>query len=107
MAAEDVVEELVGDIVGPDEEASPPPQLVGLGRWRVSGQQPVEEFATLFGVPTPETTGATLGVLVAERLGRPPVVGDRVDVEGARIEVERVEQTQATWLTVTFPEAAS
>lgn len=101
VAVEDVVEELVGDIVGADEEDIVAPRLVALGQWRVSGQHPVEEFSGLFGLESPETRGATIGVLVAERLGRSPVVGDRVELEAATIEVEAVERTRATWLLVT------
>jgi putative hemolysin len=94
VSVEDVVEELVGDIVAPDEEAAEPPRLIGLGRWRVSGEMSVHEWAEAFGISLQETRVATLSGLIIEQLGRAPEAGDALEVGPVRLEVETVEQSR-------------
>lgn len=99
VSAEDVVEELVGDIVGQRPEP-PVPRLVGLGCWHVSGEYDLRSFSEAFETTTPETKAVTLGALVAEMLGRAPEEGDHVDIGPVAITVEAVARTRATRLGI-------
>lgn len=102
VAAEDVVEELVGDIVAPDETPIAPPQLVGLNTWRVDGGMSVHEWAEAFGQRHLSPRVATLGGLVMERLGRAARPGDSVRLGNVQITVQTVEQARVTAATVTL-----
>ena len=104
VSLEDVVEELVGDIVAADEEAPEPPRLIGLGRWRVSGEMSVHEWAEAFDVPLEETRVATLGGLITERLGRAPEPQDALELGPVRLEVEIVEQSRIASVIVQLRE---
>lgn len=104
VSLEDVVEELVGDIVAADEQAVEPPRLIGLGRWRVSGDMSVHEWAEAFDVPLQETRVATVGGLITEQLGRAPEPDDALDLGPVRIEVETVEQSRVVSVIVQLRE---
>jgi putative hemolysin len=100
VSVEDVVEELVGDIVGPDDEATEPPRLIGIGTWRVSGDMSVHEWAEAFDVTLEETRVATLGGLITERLGRAPEPGDALQIRPVRLEVQSTEQSRVVSVIV-------
>ena len=104
VAMEDVVEELVGDIVGPDEEPTPRPRLIGLGRWRVSGELSVRDWIEAFEVELESPKVATVAGLVAELLGRIPEPGDVVEIGPVRVEVERVRKRAMVSAIVTLRE---
>ncbi len=90
VSVEDVVEELVGDIVGADEQPAAPARLIGLGKWRIGGDTSVYDWLEAFGIEIEPPKVATLGGLVVERLGHAPQPGDAVEIEGLRLEVETV-----------------
>jgi len=89
VAIEDCVEEIVGDIVAPDEEPMPPPRQVGLGVWQVAGEMSLRQWAAAFGDRL-DSAASTLGGLVLERLGRPAAVGDRVRLANVEFEVREI-----------------
>ncbi|MHC5112872.1 MAG: hemolysin family protein [Planctomycetota bacterium] len=94
VSVEDLVEELIGDIVGPDEEPSAPPRLVALGRWLVSGDEPVHDFAEAFSLDCSEVASATVGGLIAEELGRAPEADDEITLDGWRLRVLAVDHAR-------------
>ncbi|MFO0829224.1 MAG: hemolysin family protein [Phycisphaerales bacterium] len=94
VAIEDCVEEIVGDIVSPEEEAEPAPQEVQPGVWIVPGGMNLQRWAEAFGERFLHSNASTLGGLVLERLGRPAVVGDVVALANVRLEVESVSGTR-------------
>ncbi len=100
VSVEDVVEELIGDIVGEDEQAVEPPRLIGLGRWTVAGDMKVHDLADAFDIKLHPPKVSTLGGLVTEKLGRAAKVGDVVDFETVRIEVEAVQRSRVISTTV-------
>ncbi len=104
VAAEDVVEEVVGDIVGPDETPAVPPRLIGLGAWTVSGALGLPAFADAFSLKLPDAGAASIGVLVAQMLGRAPEVGDCVVLEGLELEVAAVDRRRVSTLVVRLRE---
>jgi len=87
VAMEDIVEELVGDIVSPEERAIPAPRQVRPGRWLVSGDMSVHDWADTFGHSMERAHASTVGGLVLERLGRAPEAGDVVLLGNVRLEV--------------------
>ncbi len=102
VALEDVVEEIVGDIVSTMDQKTPPPRLIELGRWRVSGDLSVHEWAEAFGQRLVSPRVATLGGLIFERLGRAPQAGDAVDLGNVRVEVEQVDRARVVSAIVTM-----
>ncbi|MCA9283821.1 MAG: HlyC/CorC family transporter [Phycisphaerales bacterium] len=91
IATEDVLEQLVGEIRSPEEHEVVPPRLLGVGRWAVSGDMAIRDWAEAF-----ETAGelppvATVGGLVLVRLGRVPEVGDEVTVGELRLIVRAMD----------------
>ncbi|MHC4414009.1 MAG: hemolysin family protein [Planctomycetota bacterium] len=94
VALEDVVEEVVGDIVGSQQRGQQAPMLIGHNRWQVGGEVGVHEWAEAFGQRLRSPRVATLGGLITATLGRAPEVGDEVRLGSARVEVERVERSR-------------
>ena len=104
VAVEDVVEELVGDITGADEQTPQAPMLVGRGRWRVDGSASVHDWAEAFGQQLVSPQVATLGGLIFTRLGKAPRPGDAVELGNVRLEVEEVEGARVHSVIVTLLE---
>ena len=102
VALEDVVEEIVGDITSAVDMESQTPQPIGPGRWRVGGDLNVHDWAQAFGQRLVSPRVATLGGLIASRLGRAPRVGDEVDLGNVRLEVEAVERARVVTAIVTL-----
>ncbi len=106
VAAEDVVEELVGDIAGDDERRGglQPPRLLSAGRWRVDGATGIHDWAEAFGTRLVSPQVATLGGFVVARLGRAPQVGDRVELGNVRLQVEQIDRARVLSIIVTLLE---
>jgi CBS domain containing-hemolysin-like protein len=100
LTAEDLVEELVGDIV--DEHDAEVHTLVpdGDGAWVVPGRLRVDELAREAGLELPEGDYETLAGLVLNRLGRIPSAGDEVLVDGVLVRVVEVRGRQVAVLRV-------
>jgi CBS domain containing-hemolysin-like protein len=90
LTLEDVVEELVGDIRDEHDEPEAAVERSPEGVWLVPGVWRLHEVARDTGVALPEGDYDTLGGLVMDRLGRVPEAGDRLLLDGVRIEVREV-----------------
>jgi CBS domain containing-hemolysin-like protein len=66
-------------------------QRLGEGELSVSSRFPVDDLNELLDAELPEGDWDTLGGLVFNVLGRVPVEGDSVDVDGVRLVVEKVQ----------------
>ena len=100
LTLEDVLSELLGD-VGDEFHAAPgEPERLADGRLRMPGKLPLDEAQRWL-----ETRWAsdadTLAGHVMQVLGRMPVAGDRIIVDGIRIEVERLRGHVPDMLLVT------
>ncbi|HMN95138.1 MAG TPA: CNNM domain-containing protein [Phycisphaerales bacterium] len=91
VAAEDVVEEIVGDIVSPEERAVEPPRRAGAARWIVDGDMGVHDWSDFFGEALISPHVATVGGLVLERLGHVPAAGECVVLGNVSLEVLRMD----------------
>lgn len=86
-----------GDEFKPHENA---PQRLADGRVRLPGALRLDEATGWVGVHW-EADAYTVGGLVMERLGRLPVVGDTLEVDGVRIVVEALKGRAVEWLVAT------
>lgn len=93
LTLEDLAEELVGPIDDEhDPESGPEVTAVGRGHWVLSGALRLDEIERETGVELPEGEYDTVGGLAMTELQRIPVVGDTVQVPGARLTVVAMDQ---------------
>lgn len=92
VTLEDVVEELVGEVADEHDRARGSAARRADGSWGFPGVLRPDELAEITGLRVPEEGPyETLGGLVMARLGRIPVEGDVVEVDGVRLQVERMD----------------
>ena len=91
VTIEDVLEEIVGEISDEyDTDEIAPIEEISDGVYRVSSRLPVEDLEELFGVEIDLDLDDvdTVGGLLALRLGRVPLPGAKVKVDGLRMTAE-------------------
>ena len=91
ITAEDILTELLGEVGDEFKHHGAEPRRLSDGRVRLPGDLPLYETPRWLGVGL-EGESDTVGGLLAERLGRIPDAGDRVEIEGVELVVERVER---------------
>ncbi|SQD93834.1 MULTISPECIES: hemolysin family protein [unclassified Parafrankia] len=92
VTAEDLIEEIVGDVVDEHDRVSPRALRRRDGSWLVSGLLRPEEASEVTGLPIPaDDAYQTLGGLMSRTLGRIPGTGDTIVLDGIRYEVERMD----------------
>jgi len=84
VTIEDILEEIVGEIADEHDTEAPEVSEVSEGAFRVSSRMDVDDFAELVEI---DVVGVDEGVetvlgLMAKRLGRVPIPGARVEVDG-------------------------
>ncbi|EFC85175.1 hemolysin family protein [Frankia sp. EUN1f] len=92
VTAEDLIEEIVGDVIDEHDRVSPRALRRRDGTWLLSGLLRPEEASevTRLRIPADESY-QTLGGLMSRTLGRIPRAGDTITLEGIRYEVERMD----------------
>ena len=90
VTIEDILEEIVGEIDDEHDTAAPEVTELAEGAFRVSSRMDVDDFAELVDI---DVVGVDEGVetvlgLIAKRLGRVPIPGARVEVDGWRLVAE-------------------
>ena len=88
VTIEDIVEEIVGEIT--DEYDTEPEESEQLpdGSWRLSSRFEVDDLEDLFDIPIDDEDVDSVGGLMAKHLGKVPIRGSVVEVEGLRFEAE-------------------
>ncbi len=90
LTAEDIIEEIVGEIEDEYDLAEKIARIVNRRTLRVLGRAPVGELNERFGLKLPEADEyATIGGLVVERLGHIPKPGEQLKVDDVMITVLR------------------
>jgi magnesium and cobalt exporter, CNNM family len=91
VTLEDILEELVGEIQ--DEYDLPDATLTWLDERTVvaSGSMTIDDFNEALGSRLPQRGPRTLAGLTFDALGRRPVQGDTVDVEGVQLRVDAMD----------------
>ncbi|HEU4945972.1 MAG TPA: hemolysin family protein [Kribbella sp.] len=82
VTIEDILEEIVGEITDEYDEAPEAVQALADGAYRVSSRYPIDELGELFGVPLDDDDVDTVGGLMAKLLGKVPIPGAEVEIEG-------------------------
>ena len=91
VTLEDVLEEIVGEIRDEyDTGEQPEIAAQGPGVWLVDGRALLEAVSEAVGAPIVHEEVSTIGGLVYTVLGRVPVAGERVELQGLRATVEQV-----------------
>jgi putative hemolysin len=91
VTLEDLIEELVGEIVDEYDVEEPPVLPLDNGDFSVSARLAVDELSDLLETRLPTGEWDTVGGLLFNELGRVPVEGESVDVDGLKLVAERVE----------------
>ncbi|HMK62670.1 MAG TPA: hemolysin family protein [Acidimicrobiales bacterium] len=109
VTLEDLIEELVGEIVDEYDVEEPPFENLGEGEVSVSARLAVDELNELLDAELPEGDWDTVGGLLFNLLGRVPVQGESVDVDGVHLVAERVQGNRIGRIraTVSRPPAAT
>jgi CBS domain containing-hemolysin-like protein len=82
VTLEDLVEEVVGEITDEYDRETPPIEALPDGSLRVTARLPVEDLEERYGVQLPHEDVDTVGGLMASLLGRVPIPGATVEVNG-------------------------
>ena len=83
VTIEDILEEIVGEITDEyDAETPAPIERIGQDEVRVSARLPVEDLGEIFDVELPAEDVETVGGLMAQVLGRVPLAGSEVSING-------------------------
>ncbi len=91
VTIEDLLEEIVGEIDDEYDTAAPEVAALDDGAYRVSARMHVDDFAELVDIDIDgeqEGVDTVLG-LMAKRLGRVPIPGAMVDIDGWRLRAEQ------------------
>jgi CBS domain containing-hemolysin-like protein len=103
LTAEDLAEELAGEIEDEYDQPVPAARRVA-GGWDVSGLLRPDEVRTLTGHRLPEGGYDTVGGLVLRELGRIPAPGDRAVVAGVVLTVTRMDGRRVDRLLLAGPD---
>jgi CBS domain containing-hemolysin-like protein len=99
LTAEDLAEELAGEIEDEYDQPVPAARRVA-GGWDVSGLLRPDEMSALTGHRLPEGGYDTVGGLVVRELGRIPADGDRAVIAGVVLTVTRMDGRRVDRLLV-------
>jgi putative hemolysin len=105
VTIEDLLEEIVGEIQDEYDEEELAIEKLGAGDYMIDARVPLDDVNEELGVNWAAEDYDSLGGLVYDRLGRIPVVGDSLTVDGVRIVVESAEgrRLRKLHLTVVDP----
>ncbi len=100
---EDVVEEIVGNVHDEHDEVETPVITLGEADWSISGLLRPDELydQTSVRLPVEQHGYETVAGFVMDRLGWVPRSGDRIEVEGLALEVERMDGRRVDRLRLT------
>ena len=100
VTMEDLIEELVGEISDEYDRELAVSERLDEDRYRVSARMPVDELGDLFGIELDDDDVDSVGGLLTKHLGRLPVAGSRVEVDGLVLVAERTEGRRKRVTTV-------
>jgi CBS domain containing-hemolysin-like protein len=88
VTIEDILEEIVGEITDEYDDERPPVEWLDSDTARVTSRLSVQDLAELFGVHLDDDEVDTVAGLLAHVLGRVPIPGAQVEVDGLRLTAE-------------------
>jgi putative hemolysin len=107
VSIHDVLEEIVGEIE--DEYDLPDSTLTWLDERTVlaPGSMSIDDANETLGTRLPQRGPRTLAGLVFDELGRRPVPGDTIELEGVRLQVDEMDGLRITRLRMTMLDAST
>lgn len=103
VALEDIVEEIVGDLRAPGEQAPGVPiRRVDSKNYLIDAGLSLDEFRRAFDLPIEESRVNTVGGLVTQTLDRLPQSGDVVSLGDARLEVVAMRRRRVLSVRLTL-----
>ncbi len=99
VTIEDILEEIVGEIQDEFDEDEAAIEPLGNDTYAVDGRILITNVNQYFGLDLPHEDFDTIGGYVLGALGRPPEVGDVVEVEDAILRVKSVDGPRVSMLT--------
>jgi CBS domain containing-hemolysin-like protein len=90
VTLEDLIEEIVGEIDDEYDSGRPEVEPLENGTYRISARMSIDDLGELFGRDIEDEEVDSVGGLLAKTLGRVPIVGSEVLVDGIRLHAERL-----------------
>jgi CBS domain containing-hemolysin-like protein len=91
VTIEDILEEIVGEITDEFDREEPPIERLPDGSARVPSRFPVDDLEELVGVEVDDDEIDSVGGLMAKHLGRVPIPGSTVEVNGLVFRAEEAK----------------
>ncbi|MHC6220965.1 hemolysin family protein [Arthrobacter sp. MMS24-S77] len=91
VTLEDLIEEIVGEIVDEYDSTDVEVTDLGDGTYRVSSRMSIDDLGELFDLDLDDDEVDTVGGLLAKTLGKVPIVGSAVEVDGISLKADRLE----------------
>jgi CBS domain containing-hemolysin-like protein len=105
IALEDLLEVLVGEMIGEHEPVRVRARRMADGSYLVDAAVRIEEFEDLFNVTLPEGDYETLAGLFLSHVVRIPSPGEKLQVESLRLEVAEADAHRIRTIKVAFADA--
>jgi len=103
VTAEDLVEEIVGEIQDEYDDEEPENRLLEDGSLLLDGRAAVDLLDEHFGWSPPDDSMETVGGLVAGSFGYMPKPGEETEIDGLRFRVERSDERRILELRISRP----
>ncbi len=100
----DIIEEIVGDIPGDDEEVRPSVVDQGSGVYLVDPRMPIDDFCKAFSIDIPEGDYDTIAGFITYLMERIPSPGETLEYGGLVFKVAGAEKKRISKLIVYAPE---
>ncbi len=101
VTIEDVASQIVGDMTTEGEPAEEPNWIkLDERRYRVSGSISIDDWSEQFNFRGIEDSVTTLAGLIQARVGRLPVIGDRVNLGNLSLTVESLAGRRVQWVVL-------
>jgi CBS domain containing-hemolysin-like protein len=97
---EDIIEEIVGEIRDEFDEEEPAVRKLGDGSYAIDGRIPIQVVNEALDSKFESEDFDTIGGLVLGLLGRPPEVGDELDLDGYVLRVDEVDGPRVAQLVI-------
>ena len=88
VTIEDILEEIVGEITDEYDDEPEDLQTLSDGTWRVSVRFDIDDLEELTGIAVHDDDVDTVGGLLAKHLGKVPIPGSSVEVDGLELTAE-------------------
>jgi putative hemolysin len=102
VTLEDILEELIGEIGDQDLQDMAEPQQLREGAWLIDANTGVRGWAAATGLVLDNCPAATMGGLIAAKLGKIPAVGDTIELGNLSLEVSSMNEYRVATVTVSI-----